>query len=59
MSKTPKAVTSIRIDKDIYDEFKVRCVKDKFSLSKLVSLSISSYLDDKEFRQKLLNNKHK
>jgi len=50
-------LTSVKVDKDIFDNFKIECVKRKFSLNKLVNRAMDLYLTSEEFR-KTVNNHH-
>lgn len=47
-------LTSVEVDEHLLREFKVLCLKDKFSLQKLVSRSLYLYITDKDFRDKIL-----
>ena len=51
MKSIEKRLTTVRIDDTLFQEFKFRCVKDKFSFQKLASRAIFLYLTDKEFRK--------
>lgn len=51
-----KKLTSVKIDEKLWDEFKIACVKYKFTNTKLVERSIDLYLKDEEFRRKLHNH---
>jgi hypothetical protein len=48
-------LTSVKVDKDLFDSFKIECVKRKFSLNKLVNRAMDLYLNDPEFRKQLTN----
>ena len=58
MKNADKKLTSVRVEPDLFTEFKSQCLKDKFSLQKLVSRSIFLYLTEDEFKDKLhkINN---
>ena len=49
-------LTSVKVNDTLFDEFKVLCVRTKFSLQKLVDRSIHLYLTDDEFRKQLHNH---
>jgi fructose-bisphosphate aldolase class 1 len=49
-------LTSVKVDKDLFDTFKIECVKRKFSLNKLVNRAIDLYINDEDFRKKLTNH---
>jgi hypothetical protein len=53
MRNKDKKLTSVRLDPELYDEFKFQCLKDNFSFQKLASRAIYLYLNDKDFRNKL------
>lgn len=46
-------LTSVKVDKDIFDNFKVECVRRKFSLNKLVNRAMDLYLTDENFRKQV------
>jgi len=55
MSKTEKTLTSVKIQSDLFQEFKIECVKRKFSFQKLSDRAIYLYLTDEDFRKKVTN----
>jgi len=55
MKSIEKRLTTVRIDDSLFQEFKYRCVKDKFSFQKLASRCIFLYLTDKKFRSSIHN----
>lgn len=48
-----KKLTSVKVEQELFQDFKEECVRYKFSLQKLVDRSIYLYLTDEEFKQKL------
>ena len=48
-------LTSVKVDKDLFDNFKVECVRRKFSLNKLVNRAIDLYLTNEDFRKQVTN----
>jgi hypothetical protein len=48
-------LTSVKVDKSIFEAFKIECVKTKFSLQKLADRGMHLYLTDPEF-QKIVHN---
>jgi hypothetical protein len=50
-------LTSVKIDKDLFEEFKIACVKMKFSFQKLSERAIHLYLSDEDFRKQIHNHK--
>jgi hypothetical protein len=55
MKSSDKRLTTVRIDDELFQEFKYQCIKDKFSFQKLASRSIFLYLTDKEFKKSIHN----
>lgn len=55
MENTTTQLTSVKVDKDLFDEFKVECVRRKFSLNKLVNRAMDLYLKDESFRKQVTN----
>ena len=49
-------LTSVKVDKDLFDNFKIECVKRKFSLNKLINRAIDLYLNSEDFRKQLTNH---
>lgn len=49
------ALTSVKIKKDLFEEFKIECVKRKFTLNKLVNRAVYLYITDEDFRKSLHN----
>ena len=48
-------LTSVKVDKELFDNFKVECVRRKFSLNKLVNRAMDLYLSNEDFRKQLSN----
>ena len=46
-------LTSVKIQSEMFEEFKVSCVRYKFSLQKLTDRSIHLYLTDESYRKKI------
>jgi len=55
MENATTQLTSVKVDKDLFDEFKVECVRRKFSLNKLVNRAMDLYLKDENFRKQVTN----
>ena len=51
-----KKLTSVKIDEDLWDNFRIECIKRKFSFQKLSDRVIHLYLTDEEFRRKVTNH---
>ena len=52
-------LTSVKVDKDTFDTFKIECVKRKFSLNKLVNRAMEMYIEDENFRKQVTNHNTK
>ena len=48
-------LTSVKIQPDLFENFKIECVKRKFSFQKLADRAVYLYLTDEEFRKKITN----
>lgn len=56
-SKNDKLIlTSVKVHEELFDEFKVASIKNKFNLQKLTNRAIHLYLNDEEFRKQLHNH---
>ena len=55
INKKEKTLTSVKIQSDLFQDFKIECVKRKFSFQKLADRAIHLDLTDDEFR-KTINN---
>jgi hypothetical protein len=51
INKKEKTLTSVKIQSDLFQDFKIECVKRKFSFQKLADRAIHLYLTDDEFRK--------
>ena len=49
-------LTSVKIQTDLFENFKIECVKRKFSFQKLADRAVYLYLTDEEFRKKINNH---
>jgi hypothetical protein len=50
MANINQQLTSVKVDKKLFDEFKVLCVRTKFSLQKLTDRGLHLYITDERFR---------
>jgi hypothetical protein len=50
-----KKLTSVKVEQELFQEFKEDCVRYKFTLQKLVDRALFLYLTDEGFKQKLHN----
>ena len=48
-------LTSVKIPEDLFEQFKIACVKYKFSVQKLTERSMYLYLTDDEYRKQIHN----
>ena len=46
-------LTSVKVKDDLFENFKIECVKRKFSFQKLADRSLFLYLTDEDFRKKI------
>ena len=53
MAQKEMTLTSVKVQSDLFDEFKIECVKRKFSFLKLADRSLFLYLSDEDFRKKI------
>ena len=49
-------LTSVKIKSDLFESFKIECVKRKFSFQKLADRAIYLYLTDESFRKQISNH---
>jgi len=50
-----KKLTSVRVEQELFEDFKIECVRYKFSFQKLADRAIFFYLTDDKFREKIHN----
>lgn len=55
MANKDMTLTSVKIQSDLFENFKIECVKRKFSFQKLADRAIYLYLTDEEFRKAITN----
>ena len=48
-----KKLTSVRVEQELFEQFKIQCVRHKFSFQKLADRAIFLYLTDERFREKV------
>ena len=53
--KNPMTQTSVKVQSDLFENFKIECVKRKFSFQKLADRAIFLYLTDEDFRRQVTN----
>ena len=53
MASKDQQLTSVKIIKTLFEQFKVECIKRKFSFQKLSERAIHLYLTEEEFRKQV------
>ena len=48
-------LTSVKVKSNLFENFKIECVKRKFSFQKLADRAIFLYLTDEDFRKQITN----
>jgi len=48
-------LTSVKVPEDLFEQFKIACVKYKFSVQKLTERCMYLYLTNEEFRKQIHN----
>jgi methylmalonyl-CoA mutase N-terminal domain/subunit len=56
MVMTKAKLTSVKILKSLYDNFKLQTVNTKMTLQKITNRSIDMYLNDEKFREDIEKN---
>ena len=54
--KQGMTLTSVKVKSDLFENFKIKCVKRKFSFQKLSDRAIYLFLTDDDFRRKISNH---
>jgi len=54
-AKKDMTLTSVKVKSDLFENFKIECVKRKFSFQKLADRAIYLYLTDEDFRKQVTN----
>ena len=54
-NKKPMTLTSVKVKSDLFENFKIECVKRKFSFQKLADRALFLYLTDDDFRKQITN----
>ena len=55
-AKKDMTLTSVKVKSDLFEKFKIECVKRKFSFQKLADRAIHLYLTDDDFRRTINNH---
>lgn len=56
METSKKQLTSVKVDPILFEEFKMQCIRYKFSLQKLNDRAIHLFITDPEFRKMITNH---
>ena len=54
--KKDMTLTSVKIQSGLFDEFKIACVRHKFSFQKLADRCVHLYLTDEDFKRQIHNH---
>ena len=54
-NKQKMTLTSVKVQSDLFENFKIECVKRKFSFQKLADRALFLYLTDEGFRKQITN----
>ncbi len=54
-NKKEMTLTSVKVKSDLFEDFKIECVKRKFSFQKLADRSLFLYLTNEDFRKQITN----
>ena len=47
-------LTSVKIKNDLHRKFKIKCIEDDIAIQKILNRSIHLYLNNRDFKQKIL-----
>ena len=56
MANKEMTLTSVKVKSDLFENFKIECVKRKFSFQKLADRAIHLYLTDEDFRKNITSH---
>lgn len=54
-----QTLTSVKVHPELFEQFKISCIRYKFSLQKLTDRAIHLYLTDEVFRKQIHNHQIK
>lgn len=54
VTKQTMVLTSVKVEESSFAQFKVECVRDKFTLHNLVNKCMKLYLTDESFRKAII-----
>ena len=52
-TKNEMTLTSVKVQSGLFEDFKIECVKRKFSFQKLADRAVFLYLTDEDFRKQI------
>tara|TARA_B110000977_G_scaffold195458_2_gene273946 strand:- start:1687 stop:1875 length:189 start_codon:yes stop_codon:yes gene_type:complete len=55
MAKKELQLTSVKVHRHLFEDFKIECVRTKFSLQKLTDRALYLYLTDEDFKKQIHN----
>ena len=55
-SNKNRTLTTVRLDPQLFEDFKVECIRRKFTFQKLAERAIDLYLNDEDFRRSIHNH---
>ncbi len=53
MANKEMTLTSVKVQSDLFENFKIECVRRKFSFQKLADRALHLYLTDEDFRKQI------
>ena len=53
--KKPMTLTSVKVQSDLFENFKIECVRRKFSFQKLADRAIYLYLTNDDVKKQITN----
>lgn len=59
MAKDKMIRTSVMVSENRFNEFKIQCIRDKFTFTALANKAMDLYLTDEDFRKFILNHQIK
>ena len=54
VTKQKMVLTSVKVEEESFGQFKVECVRDRFTLTSLVNKCMKLYLSDEDFRKAII-----
>jgi len=51
MNKSSQKLTSVNVNKDAHQQFKVLCIQNNITFQKLVNAAMDLYINDVKFRE--------